>query len=619
MAKALAAVFLALIFALSIDTASAQQDGVGKRATTAAASEAEENMAEVAADEAAANGTVAELLRTEESAEQILNTKRQHGFEPGFARTPLEAVVGLGTAFNEGNMTEAALYLDLRYLPKEITEHTPEDLVAGLLFVWSLQNVVDLSSISDLPSGDLDDDLPAYRDQVGVITLSDRTVPFYLQHIPDGRGGRIWRISNETIAQLPAMWKELGYTELAVWAGDHLPSFRFLGMTNWQTVALGIALVLGWFVALLISWLLTWLSLRPHFDLDAGIRRFWRLPARVFIYLMLIKWVIGHLGLSVTARVYLESSGIDYLAVTVLLSGLITLFRDYKIRDLQRKQDVQFIALLRPLTLIIKIILFITAALLWANQAGFKITTILAGLGVGSLAVALAAQKTLENIIGAITLYSARPVRPGDMCRFGTTVGVVEEIGLRSVLLRTLDRTLVSIPNAVFSSVEVENLAERDRIRYFKRLQLQMPTSSQLRVILAELRALFLAHPRVIANTVSIRLETIEAATAVLRIDAGIDTRNYQEYLGIAEDLNLRLIDTVHSNGAIFSGAGQVLQVRDFHKASEQILSEVEAKLQGWKQEQELPFPDWSPEAKERLQDSLDFPPEGSPEASKPR
>ena len=127
---------------------------------------------------------------------------------------------------------------------------------------------------------------------------------------------------------------------------------------------------------------------------------------------------------------------------------------------------------------------------MWASDAGFNISTIVAGLGVGSLEVALAAQKTLENVIGAITLYTARPISPGDFCRFGTIKGTVEEIGLRSVTLRTPDRTLVTVPNAMFSSADVENISSRDRIRYFKQLQLQMPTSAQLRVILGELRTL---------------------------------------------------------------------------------------------------------------------------------
>ena len=89
----------------------------------------------------------------------------------------------------------------------------------------------------------------------------------------------------------------------------------------------------------------------------------------------------------------------------------------------------EYVALLKPLTTIVKVMVVTVIALVWADQAGYTMSTILAGLGVGSLAVALAAQKTLENVIGAITLYTARPVKPGDLCRFGKVIGVVEEIG----------------------------------------------------------------------------------------------------------------------------------------------------------------------------------------------
>jgi MscS family membrane protein len=70
----------------------------------------------------------------------------------------------------------------------------------------------------------------------------------------------------------------------------------------------------------------------------------------------------------------------------------------------------------------------------------------------------------------------------------------------------------------------------------------------------------------VLQETVSIRLEKIVAANAVIRIDAGVDTTDYQRFLAVAEDLNLRMIERVHDAGAAFSGPGQVLQLRDFHR-----------------------------------------------------
>jgi MscS family membrane protein len=128
--------------------------------------------------------------------------------------------------------------------------------------------------------------------------------------------------------------------------------------------------------------------------------------------------------------------------------GLISLVRDYNIRRLERAGNRQYVALLKPFTTIVKFVALTIIALVWAERAGYNMSTIIAGLGVGSLAVALAAQKTLENVIGAITLYSARPVNPGDLCRFGNMVGVVEEIGLRSTMIRTLNRTMLAVPNS---------------------------------------------------------------------------------------------------------------------------------------------------------------------------
>jgi len=235
-------------------------------------------------------------------------------------------------------------------------------------------------------------------------------------------------------------------------------------------------------------------------------------------------------------------------------------------------------------------------------------STILAGLGVGSLAVALAAQKTLENVIGAITLYTARPVKAGDFCRFGQTVGTVEEIGLRSTIIRTPDRTRVFIPNSVFSSVEVENYSSRDRIRYFRQLQLQMTTADQLRVILAELRKMFYSHPKVLQDSVSVRLEKVEQALALVRLEAGVSTRDFQEYLTVAEDINLRIIELVHNVGAAFSGPGQVLQLRKFKQASDEETARVEAVLQEWREKDRQPFPDYNPEEIKQFMGTLDFP-----------
>ncbi len=559
-------------------------------------------------------GSALAVYQSEQKLEELSKETNERKLSPAAARTPLDAMLGFRKYLRAGNFDVAAQYLDLRYVPDEIAAIEPQRLAQALAFVWTKQNVLDISVLSDSVEGHLDDGLPSYRDQVGEVQLSETVVPVFLQRIPDSQGESVWRISNATVVRIPDMWEEHGYSDWAIWLAKTLPTFTLLGMTNWQTFSMFIALGLLWVISGLITRLMSWLSLRIPNKFPLAIQHFWALPMRIIIYVALLRIAMEQLGLSITARVYLKSSPLEYLAATVFIVALLTLWRDYKFRQLESSGDLYLTALLRPLILMVKIIVVVVAMLAWAKNAGFNISTLIAGLGVGSLAIALAAQRTMENIIGAVTIYAARPIRPGDLCRFGDLKGTVEEIGLRSVTVRTLDRTRVFIPNAKFAADQVENISVRDRIRFLKNLQIQMPTSEQLRVILGELREMLSAHPRVLPDTISVRLVDIEAATAVFRVDAGIMTTDYQTFLAIAEDLNLRIIETVHENGAIFSGPGQVLQVRDFHKASEETMSEVAAKLDGWRDSQQLPFPDVSEERKTEIEGSLIYPPAGSPD-----
>ena len=98
-----------------------------------------------------------------------------------------------------------------------------------------------------------------------------------------------------------------------------------------------------------------------------------------------------------------------------------------------------------------------------ATEIGLPIYGVIAGLGVGGLALGLAARPTLENLIGGFILYADRPVRVGDFCKFGDEFGTVEEIGLRSTRIRAIDRTLITIPNAEFSNMELINFTRRDQ------------------------------------------------------------------------------------------------------------------------------------------------------------
>ncbi|MBT4519588.1 MAG: mechanosensitive ion channel family protein [Halieaceae bacterium] len=564
-------------------------------------------------DSSSPDVSMRDVLESEQRAEQLVQEKEQSDPEAiAAANTPLASLLGLRKAMQNLDYEKAGDFLDMRYLSEDMDSYSKEGLIRALSHVWGQQNIIDIGAISDDPEGNLNDGLPSYRDKIGSVVISSGEVPIYLQRIPDGRGGKVWKLSNSTVADIPRLWEELGYGPVAIYFSELLPDISFMGMSNWQLAATLLSFILAWPAAVVVSNLVMRLALLVPNRFPKGIEHFFQGAMRFFIFIAIARLLVDQLGLSLTARILLDSSGVDYVAYTVLLLGTISLLRDYQVRRLQAAGNAHFVALLKPLTTMIKLFLVMCIALFWADSAGYNMSTILAGLGVGSLAVALAAQKTLENLIGAITLYAARPVNPGDFCRFGTVVGTIEEIGLRSTTIRTLNRTLVFIPNSVFSSAEVENYSARERIRFFRDIQLHLVNADQLRFVLAQLRRLFLAHPEVIQDTVSVRFTTIDGDSAHIRIDAGISTTDFQVYLAIAEDLNLRVVETVNSAGAQFTGPGQILQVAELAPADSAQKELVEATLQAWRDQDKLPFPNYSDSEIRQFKGSLDYPPAGA-------
>jgi MscS family membrane protein len=551
-----------------------------------------------------------EVLEANQLAEQLVEEKEQTVSKGTTDQsTPLNSLLSLRNARSNDDFEKVGEFLDRRFLSEEMEQYSDKDLVEALDYVWDQQNVVNLAEISDNPEGNLNDGLPSYREQVGSVTISTGEIPIYLQRVPDGQGGKAWKLSNATVAQIPQMWDELGYSQVAIYLNNWLPKFKFMGMENWQLLGTILFFIMAWPLAILASYTLMRLALRIPNRFPLGIQHFFRGTMRFFLFFVIARILIDQLGLSLTARILLESSGISYIAYTILLMGLLSLARDYQIRKMQHAGNAQYVALLKPFTTIIKVIAITIIALMWAKSAGYDMSTILAGLGVGSLAVALAAQKTLENVIGAITLYTARPVSAGDFCRFGNITGTVEEIGLRSTLIRTLNRTMVVIPNAVFASQEIENYSRRDRIRYFRRFRLQLNGADQLRFLLVELRKVLLAHPEVIQDTVSVRFENIEDSTAILRLDACVNTTDFQEFLAVAEDINLRIVDIALNAGANFCGPGQTVQLSEIQAGSAEQIDHIKAALREWRELDRNPFPNFSTDDIGTLKNTLDYPP----------
>ena len=249
-----------------------------------------------------------------------------------------------------------------------------------------------------------------------------------------------------------------------------------------------------------------------------------------------------------------------------------------------------------------------------AQTIGIPLVPLLAGLGVGGLALALSAQPTVENFIGGMTLFADRPVRLGEMCKFGDQFGTVEEIGVRSTRIRTLDRTLVTVPNAEFSKLQLENYAKRDRIWFHPRIRLRIGTTpDQLRYILVEIRKMLYAHPKVLRDPARIRFVQFGTYSLDLDIFAYIDVTDYGEYLEIAEDLNLRMMEVIKQAGSALAMPVS-RKISDKGKGLDQKRKgEVEAEVQDWRQNKALYLPRFPEDKIEDLESTLEYPPPGSP------
>ena len=214
---------------------------------------------------------------------------------------------------------------------------------------------------------------------------------------------------------------------------------------------------------------------------------------------------------------------------------------------------------------IARAVLYALGVLALLNELGFQVTSILAGLGIGGLAFALAAQKTVEHLFGSIAIGVDQPFRVGDFVNVDGVTGTVESIGGRSTRVRTLDRTVVTFPNGKLAETRSESISARDRIRLFTNLGLSYGTSAeQLRRVLADVEGALRAHPRIWPDTVSVRLTDFKDSTINVEVMAWFQTTDWNEFTTIRQEMLLRFMEIVAQAGTDFAFPTQTIHlVRD--------------------------------------------------------
>lgn len=387
--------------------------------------------------------------------------------------TPRHTVQGFISALGENDYLLASNYLNLTKSdnPTTIVRQFKQALDAGGRFQPDLQ-------ISNNPEGNLTDQLPPSQENVGVINVGENNVSLILERVVSDSGEQYWQFSSDTLSSIPEVIENTEPTLVSRYTLESLEGKKILGYQMVDLVAALIMMVSSLVLTYIMVWLLYHL-LRIVYPRVRGVPLPLPdkviLPMAVVIMALILSEVMVYAGVSVTLREPINrfTDIASWVATTWLLLRVIDAIFTRAVNLSYKKNYTERVSILGLMRKVVKALLLIFAVIVIFGNLGFDLTTGIAALGVGGLALALGAQKTIENLVGSVVVVADSPVRIGDYCKFGTYEGTVIDIGIRSSRVRTLSRTIVTVPNGDFSSMQIENFTSRDMFRFFHQLYLK--------------------------------------------------------------------------------------------------------------------------------------------------
>jgi MscS family membrane protein len=534
--------------------------------------------------------------------------------------TPRGTVTGFLNATRRRDYRAGAEYLDLRRLPRSQVATEGPTLARHLRVILDSTLLIDPDVVSDEPEGARDEGLAAGRDLLGRIVTPHGPLSILLERVPRDDGVHIWKFASSTVARIPDLYQEFGYGPVGEVLPPVLVERRPFGVALWQWIALlglgGVVVLMAKLIVTVGLWVLRLVFRKSKMGEGITLPPEAVPPLRLLVAVLMFHAGRRALSLPVASQpaFNLVEGLIAVVAVTWLCLRLMDVARDMARLGVLRRGQPATLPVIDLAERVAKLVVAVLGLFTALDVLGVNVTALVAGLGVGGIAVALAAQKTVENLFGGLTLIADQPVRVGDFCRFGNQVGTVERIGLRSTRVRTLDRTVVAVPNAEFSNLRLENFAERDRIWLQTTLGLRYETApDQLRHVLVRLRELLYAHPRIDSDTARVRLVGFGAYSLDVEIFAYVLTADANDFLAVREDVYLRIMEAVTASGTGFAFPSQTNYSSD-HGLDAERARGAEAEVQGWRERGTLPLPEFPAERIRDLRDTLDYPPAGSPQ-----
>jgi len=465
--------------------------------------------------------------------------------------TPRGAVLGFLKACRQGDFETAR-----RYLNAPLRATGLDDLARKLSFVLDRRLPARLNQLSSLPDGSQYFPDRPDADLVGTIDTREGKVDIVVQRVKLGERGTVWLFSKETLSEIPELYEEVRHVSVEHALPAVLTQTKIvqIPLIQWLFAFVGMPAIylLASLLDRLISPLvgLMWSGLRRKPD-SKSVHIVPR-PVRLLLLALAIRWMVANLNLSLLTRQ--SWSNVASVIIIVACVWLVLLLNawgeDLSRRRLEQRSVYGAVSVLRLTRRTLDLLAVFGGVLILLWHFNLNVTAALAGLGVGGIAIALAAQKTLENVIGGISIIADRAVRVGDFVKVGAAMGTIEDIGLRSTRIRTLDRSVVSIPNGQISNERLEDMSSRDKFWLHPILSLRYETTAaQMRSVLAAIRSLLLEHAHVERNSVRIRFLRFGSSSLDVEVFAYIYALDFGAFLEIQEDLLLRIMDAVQAAG----------------------------------------------------------------------
>ncbi len=480
----------------------------------------------------------------------------QSSASPASPRAALESFLRLAEA---SDWDGAAEYLSIPAADRD----RAAPLARRLKTILEQRLAIDVRTVSGAVAGDTTDG-DVGGDRIGVITSAnghEDPVRMVRLSAPSSGGPVRWVFSQATVGHIDGWFDNLGVP----WLRERIPRTLMrdgpLNVYYWQWIGLGLAipvvLLLAWALGAVLRNLLGRIARYTVTDWDDLLLEHLRGPFRLWAASLAIGPLLSLLDLNARVDGFFTSltRGLVLLSIFWGLLRIIRLAQDRVANAAWATgQGTQARILVPLLGNFLRVTLAIIALLVALAQFGYPVGTLLAGLGIGGIAVALAAQKTVEHLFGSVSLAADKAFRVGDWVRAGASEGAVERIGLRSTSIRTVDRTVVRIPNGRLADERIETFGERDRILLRTDIDLTYNTTpEQLDRIRDALEAALRAHPKVYTDAVRVHVVDFTESAIRLNVVAWFLTIDWLEFLRIRHDMLLTFMRIISDHGSSFA------------------------------------------------------------------